>query len=112
MNKSAPATRPEPAPLTPEWRQQAATLDLDQEEVGMVASRYRAYAGYMAQRGGGMDLDAWFRFYLFEKRSESGYQSGAPVSGCSAQGEATGQSSVDDPAGFLKVLKLYLAADS
>jgi hypothetical protein len=112
MSTTTARNESQPAPQHPDWRQHCAALGLDAEEVGMVASRYRAYAGYMAQRGGGMDLDAWFRFYLFEKRSESGYQSGAPVSGCSAQGEATGQSSVDNPAGFLEVLKLHLAADS
>ena len=112
MSTTPASLEPDSAVQTRDWRQHCATLGLDLEEVGMVASRYRAYAGYMAQRGGGMDLDAWFRFYLFEKRSESGYQSGAPVSGCSAQGEATGQTSVDNPAGFLEVLKLYLAAGS
>lgn len=74
----------------------------------MVASRFSAYRQFMAERGGGMALDAWFRFYLFEKQSESGYQAGAPVTGCSAQGEAKGQSSVENPRAFLEVLRLFL----
>lgn len=74
----------------------------------MVASRFSAYRDFMAERGGGMALDAWFRFYLFEKQSETGYQTGAPVSGCSAQGEAKGQSSVENPRAFIEVLQLFL----
>jgi len=98
------------APRTPQqdWQSLSSTLGVDQEEIGMVASRYQSYREFMTSRGGGMDLDAWFRFYLYEKQSETGYQSGAPVSGCSAQGEASGQSSVANPAAFLQVLKQYL----
>jgi len=110
MSTETAPSEPDIAPSARDWRQQGAALGLDLEEVGRVASRYRAYAGFMAPRGGGLDLDAWFRFYLFEKQSETGYQTGAPVSGCSAQGEASGESSLDNPAGFLRVLKLYLAA--
>ena len=37
----------------------------------MVSGRYRAYRDFMAPQGGGLPLEAWFRFYRLEKQSES-----------------------------------------
>ncbi len=71
----------------------------------MVSGRYRAYRDYMARSGGGLTLDAWFRFYRLEKQSEAPDQTGGVVSGCSATGEATEQSVLTRPAEFLALLK-------
>lgn len=71
----------------------------------MVSGRYRAYRDYMATRGGGLALEAWFRFYRLEKQSESPDQTGGVVSGCSATGEATEQNVLTRPAEFLALLR-------
>lgn len=71
----------------------------------MVSGRYRAYRDYMAPKGGGLTLEAWFRFYRLEKQSEAPDQTGGVVSGCSATGEATEQSVLTRPADFLALLK-------
>ena len=63
----------------------------------MVSSRYRAYRDFMAPRGGGLSLEAWFRFYRLEKQSESPDQTGGVVSGCSATGEAIEQNVLTSP---------------
>ena len=75
----------------------------------MVSGRYRAYRDYMASRGGGLTLEAWFRFYRQEKQSESPDQTGGVVGGCSATGEAITQNVLTDPAGFLELLRSQLA---
>ncbi len=75
----------------------------------MVSGRYRAYRDYMASRGGGLTLPAWFRFYRQEKQSESPDQTGGVVGGCSATGEAITQNVLTDPRGFYAVLELQLA---
>lgn len=71
----------------------------------MVSGRYRAYRDYMAPRGGGLTLEAWFRFYRLEKQSESPDQTGGVVGGCSATGEALEQNVLTSPGPFLEVLK-------
>ena len=71
----------------------------------MVSSRYRAYRDFMVPKGGGLTLDAWFRFYRLEKQSEAPDQTGGVVSGCSATGEATEQNVLTRPAEFLALLK-------
>lgn len=76
----------------------------------MVSSRYRAYRDFMEQRGNGLALEAWFRFYRLEKQSESPDQTGGVVSGCSATGEATEQSVLAKPAVFLAILREQVAA--
>jgi len=77
----------------------------------MVSSRYRAYRDYMAPKGGGLALEAWFRFYRLEKQSESPDQTGGVVSGCSATGEATEQNVLTNPRAFLEILKEQLDFD-
>jgi hypothetical protein len=74
----------------------------------MVSSRYRAYRDYMAPRGGGLSLEAWFRFYRQEKQSESPDQTGGVVSGCSATGEAVVQNVLTNPAAFFAILREQL----
>ena len=74
----------------------------------MVSSRYRAYRDFMAPRGGGLSLEAWFRFYRQEKQSESPDQTGGVVSGCSATGEAVEQNVLTNPAAFFAILEEQL----
>jgi len=88
-----------------DWRARARAAGIDPAEVAMVASRYRAYRDYMAPQGGGLTLEAWFRFYHLEKKSESPDQTGGVVSGCSATGEATEQNVLTRPAEFLALLR-------
>ena len=74
----------------------------------MVSSRYRAYRDFMAPRGGGLSLEAWFRFYRQEKQAESPDQTGGVVSGCSATGEAVEQNVLTNPAAFFAILQEQL----
>ncbi|MEO7386725.1 MAG: hypothetical protein ABIX37_07320 [Gammaproteobacteria bacterium] len=99
------------APLDPSvlksdsrWRARARAAGIDPAEVDMVASRWRAYRDFMAPKGGGLALEAWFRFYRLEKQSESPDQTGGVVSGCSATGEATEQSVLTRPKEFLALV--------
>jgi len=98
MSASTPTT-------APAWRGRARAAGIDPAEVEMVAGRYRAYRDFMASQGGGLTLEAWFRFYRLEKQSESPDQTGGVVSGCSATGEATEQSVLSRPAEFLALLR-------
>ena len=90
------------------WRTRCGAAGIDPAEVQMVSSRYRAYRDYMAPRGGGLTLEAWFRFYRQEKQSESPDQGGGVVSGCSATGEATLQNVLTSPGAFLAILREQL----
>ena len=90
------------------WRTHCRAAGIDPSEILMVASRYRAYRDYMAPRGGGLSLEAWFRFYRQEKQSESPDQTGGVVSGCSATGEAVEQGVLTNPATFFTILKEQL----
>ena len=88
----------------PSWRARARAAGIDPAEVEMVSGRYRAYRDFMAPKGGGLTLEAWFRFYRLEKQSEAPDQTGGVVSGCSATGEAAEQSVLTRPAEFLALL--------
>ena len=102
------STHPDPAAARQDpadWRARARAAGIDPADVEMVSGRWRAYRDYMAPRGGGLDLPAWFRFYRLEKQSELPDQTGGVVSGCSATGEATEQSVLTRPAEFLALLK-------
>ena len=46
----------------PSWRSRARAAGIDPAEVEMVSGRYRAYRDFMARSGGGLTLEAWFRF--------------------------------------------------
>jgi hypothetical protein len=100
MSTAHPITAAAPA-----WHARARAAGVDPAEVDMVSGRYRAYRDFMATRGGGLTLEAWFRFYRLEKQSESPDQTGGVVSGCSATGEATEQNVLTRPAEFLALLK-------
>ncbi|MBN8281396.1 MAG: hypothetical protein J0M16_12370 [Gammaproteobacteria bacterium] len=99
------ATGPITSPPPGDWRARARAAGIDPGEVGMVADRYRAYRDYMDPRGGGLSLEAWFRFYRLEKQSELPDQTGGVVSGCSATGEAVEQTVLTRPGEFLALLK-------
>jgi len=88
-----------------DWRARARAAGIDPAEVEMVSGRFRAYRDFMAPQGGGLTLEAWFRFYRLEKQSESPDQTGGVVSGCSATGEAPEQNVLTRPAEFLALLK-------
>lgn len=93
----------------PDWRAACRSRGIDPAEVEMVSGRYLAYRDFMAGQGGGLALEAWFRFYRLEKASDSGQQAGVPVGGCSADGDAPKQAVLEDPAGFLELLRLRIA---
>ena len=94
-----------PTQVIPPWRTRCRAAGIDPAEVEMVASRYRAYRDFMAPRGGGLSLEAWFRFYRQEKQSESPDQTGGVVSGCSATGEAVVQNVLTNPGAFFAILQ-------
>lgn len=102
MNSPDPTAPPRQAA---DWRARARAAGIDPAEVEMVSSRFRAYRDFMAPQGGGLALEAWFRFYRLEKQSESPDQTGGVVSGCSATGEATEQNVLTRPAEFLALLR-------
>jgi hypothetical protein len=99
---------PAPTKVIPSWRSRCRTAGIDPAEVETVASRYRAYRDFMAPRGGGLSLEAWFRFYRQEKQSESPDQTGGVVSGCSATGEAVVQNVLTNPGAFFAILQEHL----
>jgi len=107
---SRPARTPTAPATPPGWRTRCRAAGIDPAEVEMVSGRYRAYREFMATRGGGLSLEAWFRFYRLEKESESPDQTGGVVSGCSATGEAIAQNVLSSPAAFLAALKDQLAS--
>lgn len=92
---------------TGDWRGLCRVQGIDPAEVELVSGRYVAYRDYMATRGDGLPLEAWFRFYCMEKESEVGV-AGAAVSGCSATGEPMAQALLTRPGVFLEVLKARL----
>jgi len=105
---NSPVDNPDPtaAPQqAADWRARARAAGIDPAEVQMVSGRYRAYRDYMAPRGGGLPLAAWFRYYRLEKQTENPDQTGGVVSGCSATGEATEQTVLTKPTEFLALLE-------
>ncbi len=110
LNKDLQYSLPDTVkPQGDSWRTRCRAAGIAPAEVEMVASRYRAYRDYMAPRGGGLTLEAWFRFYRQEKQSESPDQTGGVVSGCSATGEAEVQTVLTSPGAFLAILREQLA---
>lgn len=97
-----------PKPSPGNWRSLCQAAGLDPAEVEMVSVRYRAYRDYMGPRGGGLGLEAWFRFYCIEKESEHPDQAGGGLSGCSAAGEAAPQNVLTNPRAFLEALKAHV----
>ena len=93
--------------MTDQWQQMCATESIDPREVELIHERYAAYRDFTGQGPGNpISLDQWFRFYHLEKNSE-GVQAGAPVEGCSADGDAVNQACLERPGVFLAVLKAY-----
>jgi hypothetical protein len=75
--------------------------------VQLIYDRYDAYRGFTEKNtGSSMPVEEWFRFYHLEKNSE-GLQAGAPVEGCSADGDAVNNACLRRPGAFLEVLKAY-----
>jgi len=73
----------------------------------LIYARYDAYRGFTEKNtNSSIPLEQWFHFYYREKNSE-GLQAGAPVDGCSAEGDAVNNSCLQRPAEFLRVLKAY-----
>lgn len=93
-----------------DWRCLCREEGIDPAEVRLVFERYDAYRRY-TERGTGdpIGVDQWFRFYHREKTSE-GVQAGAPVAGCSADGDAVNNACLKKPAAFLRALIAYGSA--
>ena len=70
-----------------DWQALCREQDISTDEVRLVYERYEAYRRFTdAGLGEAIPLERWFRFYHLEKTSE-GVQAGAPVDGCSADGD-------------------------
>jgi len=92
------------------WPELCDLAKIDPNEVRLIYERYDAYKGFTVKRvGESISLEQWFRFYILEKNSE-GMQAGAPVEGCSADGDAVNNACLKRPGDFLQVLKAYDAA--
>ena len=90
-----------------DWRALCRQLAIDPVEVRLVHERYEAYRRFNEDGvGDAIPLHQWFRFYHREKTSE-GIQAGAPVEGCSADGDAVNNACLERPAEFLRVLLAY-----
>ena len=70
----------------------------------MVSSRYRAYRDFMAPRGGGLTLEAWFRFYRLEKQSESPGPDGRGGERLLGDGRGDRAERADQPGAFFAIL--------
>lgn len=90
-----------------DWQELCRTTDIDPREVKLIYARYDAYRGFTeANTHSSIPLEQWFHFYYQEKNSE-GIQTGAPVEGCSADGDAVNHACLLRPAVFLQALKAY-----
>ena len=98
--------------MADQWRELCLQANIDPEEVRLIYDRYDAYKSFTVERtNDSISLEQWFRFYNLEKNSE-GLQAGAPVEGCSADGDAVNNACLKRPAEFLQVLKAYDAAQA
>jgi len=89
------------------WLELCRTTEIDPQEVRLIYDRYDAYRGFTEKNtGSSIPVEQWFRFYHLEKNSE-GQQAGAPVQGCSADGDAVNNACLQRPGVFLEVLKAY-----
>jgi len=89
------------------WLELCRTGDIDPQEVRLIYARYDAYRGFTEKTtGASIPLAQWFRFYYREKNSE-GLQAGAPVEGCSADGDAVNNACLSRPGVFLAALEAY-----
>jgi len=89
------------------WLELCQTSGIDPQEVRLIYERYDAYRGFTEKKtGSAISVEQWFRFYYREKNSE-GLQAGAPVEGCSADGDAVNDACLNRPGDFLKVLKAF-----
>lgn len=89
------------------WLELCRTTDIDPREVRLIYARYDAYRGFTEKSSAAaIPLNQWFHFYYREKNSE-GLQAGAPVEGCSADGDAVNHACLQRPGEFLQVLKAY-----
>ncbi len=92
------------------WQEMCRNASIDPREVRLIHERYDAYRGFTEENtGSAISLEQWFRFYHLEKNSE-GLQAGAPVEGCSADGDAVNNACLLHPGPFLEVLKAYNVA--
>ena len=93
------------------WQALCRQHAIDPVEVRLIHERYEAYRRFTdGGDGDAIPLDLWFRFYHREKTSE-GIQAGAPVEGCSADGDAVNNACLKKPAEFLRVLLAYDAGE-
>lgn len=89
------------------WLELCRTAGIDPQEVRLIYDRYDAYRGFTEKNtGSSIPVEQWFHFYHQEKNSE-GLQAGAPVQGCSADGDAANNACLLRPGEFLAVLKAY-----
>ena len=93
-----------------QWLELCRATGIDPQEVRLIYDRYDAYRGFTVKAtGSSLPLEQWFRFYHLEKDSE-GLQAGAPVEGCSADGDAVNNACLRHPGVFLEVMQAYDAA--
>ena len=89
------------------WLELCRSTGIDPREVRLIHDRYDAYRGFTEKKTGmAISLEQWFRFYYLEKNSE-GLQAGAPVDGCSADGDAVNDACLRRPTEFLEALLVY-----
>ena len=89
------------------WLELCQSTGIDPQEVRLIHDRYAAYRSFTEKNSGSViSLEQWFRFYHLEKNSE-GLQAGAPVDGCSADGDAVNNACLQRPAEFLEALIAY-----
>jgi len=89
------------------WLQLCRIAGIDPREVRLIHARFDAYREFTEKKTGqSISVGRWFGFYRLEKNSE-GLQAGAPVEGCSADGDAVNDACLRRPAAFLEVLEAY-----
>jgi hypothetical protein len=94
-------------PLPEDLLIRCRTAGVDPTEVGVAASRYRAYRDFYARSGRGeaLGLDQWFRWYYLEATSDrKGGQAESP-SGCSVDSDSRNRGLMTKPEAFLAILR-------
>jgi hypothetical protein len=94
-------------PLPEELLERCRSAGVDPAEVGVAASRYRAYRDFYARAGRGeaLGVEQWFRWYYVEAASDSDAGKTASPGGCSVESDSRNRGLMTNPAAFLEILR-------
>lgn len=86
------------------WLSECRKFTIDPEEIEIVAGRYDAYREYtLSANGEVLPIANWFHWYCIERTSETRNLGAAPDA-CSVDNQSQGNSLIQQPDVFLKLL--------